>query len=133
MKRRAGILSGLALLAAACAAPVEPAPEPDTGANAAEAVPETPDPEVQGPEVQGPEAQGEVKPSMDPLDRVDDTCGLEAVKPYLGKPAADLPEGLLKPADRVLTPTSQVTMDYVPERLNVLTNAGGVIIGLKCG
>ncbi|MEZ5999026.1 MAG: I78 family peptidase inhibitor [Hyphomonas sp.] len=117
MKGAVACLAVLACMAAACAAPandVPPAAEPEAAAPAGE-----------GDKI--------VSPEWDALDRVEDSCGIEGLKPYLGKPAADLPDGLLKPRDRVLGPTSQATMDYSPERLNVLTNADGIIIGLKCG
>ncbi|MCA8900758.1 MAG: hypothetical protein KDA53_05855 [Hyphomonas sp.] len=108
-------------MVSACAAPANDVPP--------ESAPET------APETAAPVEEGDaaVKPEWDALDRVDDTCGIEALKPFLGTAAADLPDGTLKPVDRVLGPDSQATMDYVPERLNVLTNFDGVIIGLKCG
>ncbi|MEZ5953315.1 MAG: I78 family peptidase inhibitor [Hyphomonas sp.] len=116
MIRGAAILAGLALLAA-CAAPANDV---------------TPGPDA---EAQAPAGGGDrvAQPEWDVLDRVDDTCGLEALKPWLGKPSGDLPEGTLKARDRILSPDSQATMDYAPDRLNVLTNDDGIIIGLKCG
>ena len=70
---------------------------------------------------------------MDALDRMDDTCGMEPVKAYLGTQASDIPASDLPQQVRILTPTSQATLDYVPRRLNILTNEDGMVIGLKCG
>lgn len=74
-----------------------------------------------------------VKPEMDVLDRVADTCGLAAFEPYLGQPAASIPAGELPERARIVGPDTQVTMDYVQVRLNVLTDEAGTVIGLKCG
>ena len=125
MRPLPGILAGLMLLTSACAAPA--GEDASAGSGVGNGVAETAAPETQD------EIQGEVKPSMDPLDRVDDTCGIAAVKPYLGKAAADIPATALPERFRILKPGDQVTMDYVPARLNVLTNADGIVIGLKCG
>lgn len=70
---------------------------------------------------------------MDPLDGTDDTCGLDTMKPFLGKQASDIPADMLPEHARIVAPDSQVTMDYVPTRLNVLTDGNGRVIGLKCG
>ena len=143
--RAAALLAGLALMAgAACTsapadapeAPSSEAPEAPDAAKVMDPLAEdtvmgevSPEPE---PIPEAPEA-GEVKPDLDPLDRTDDTCGLDSAKPFLGKPAGDIPAADLPDNARIIGPDTQVTMDYVPTRLNVLTDASGKVIGLKCG
>ena len=118
MIRRAGLLAGIAFAISACAAPSAP----DAPAEPEAAV------------VEAPEGAGsDVKPEMDGLDRVEDTCGLNAFKPFLGKTAADIPPELLPDTARIVGPDTNVTMDYVPTRVNILTNEDGTIIGMKCG
>lgn len=70
---------------------------------------------------------------MDPLDRMNDTCGLSPLKRYLGSKAAELPANMVSETTRIVSPGTQVTMDYVPRRLNILTSEDDTIIGLKCG
>ena len=62
----------------------------------------------------------------------DDPCGPARHAPIVGGPAAAaaLPAG---PMIRVVGPGDVVTLDHVPERLNVLTDAAGVIVALDCG
>ncbi len=67
-----------------------------------------------------------------------DASAREALSAQIGKVAS---EALLakiasaradKPV-RVLGPGSAMTMDYRPDRLNILTDKDNVIIGLRCG
>jgi len=115
--KQAGFFLGVALLVAACAAPEPVETVADTSAPAAEVS----------------EPDHSVKPEMDILDRVEDTCGLDALKPYLGQQAGDIPADVLPERSRIVGPDTQVTMDYVPTRVNVLTDEAGMVIGLKCG
>lgn len=115
--KQAGLFLGVALLVAACSAPAPVETVPDASAPAA-----------------GLSEPGRsVKSEMDALDRVEDTCGLDALKPYLGKQASDIPADVLPERSRIVGPDTQVTMDYVPTRVNVLTDEAGMVIGLKCG
>ena len=77
MRVGAVCLAALALMVSACAAPANDVPP--------ESAPET------APETAAPVEEGDaaVKPEWDALDRVDDTCGIEALKPFLGTAAAD--------------------------------------------
>ena len=141
MRRLAASVLGFGLLVGACTAPAPASDSPESDAPpAAPAVMEPlaedtmtgeaqPDME---PLADGPQA-GDVKPDLDPLDRVEDTCGLDALKPHLGKNALDIPPEIVPDTARIIGPDTNVTMDYVPTRLNILTNEDGVIIGLKCG
>lgn len=118
MRRLASLLPGLALMmVAACSAPVPVEPESDAAAPVAD--------------VSAPDSV--VKPEMDVLDRVEDTCGMAAFESYIGQPAASIPAADLPDRARIVGPDTQVTMDYVEGRLNVLTDEAGTVIGLKCG
>lgn len=59
-------------------------------------------------------------------------CGAAAYADLVGKnlAAVTLPAEL---NTRVIRPGSMVTQDYVPERLNIELDEGGVITRLRCG
>mgnify|MGYP003624754097 FL=1 len=126
MKMRAGLILGLALMAGACSAP---APDATPDAAAPEATAPAP--------VETPAAETgtdtAVQPEMNPIDTTDDTCGMAALETYVGQQASEIPEAEMPENTRVVGPDDQVTMDYVPTRLNVLTDAEGVVLSLKCG
>jgi len=107
-----------ALTLGACSAPgTETAPPAQTGAPAGEA-----------------SGDAVVQPEWDALDRVGaDTCGMRVVRGFLGELARDIPEDRLPPVHRILSPTDSATTDYMPARLNVLTDEDGLVIGFKCG
>lgn len=132
MKTRYTLIPGLLALAlaAACSAPAPssnaPA-EPDVPA----AAPDAAAPE--SAETAPPEGEAMVQPEWDGLDRVQDTCGMSAVRGFLGRAASEIPAERLPEQVRILAPTDQATMDYVPRRLNVLTDEDGTVIGFKCG
>ena len=116
----------LALLAACGGTPdTGSAPVDDEVAPVAETTEPATDP--QG----GEEAM--VQPEWDALDRVQDTCGMSAVRGFLGEAAGDIPAPRLPDVFRILAPTDQATMDYLPRRLNILTDEAGTVIGFKCG
>ncbi|WP_430403710.1 I78 family peptidase inhibitor [Hyphomonas sp.] len=116
MRRLASLLPGLALMmVAACSAPVPV------------------EPEAEAPSAGVSEPDSVAKPEMDVLDRVEDTCGMAAFESYIGQPAASIPAVDLPDRARIVGPDTQVTMDYVEGRLNVLTDEAGTVIGLKCG
>jgi hypothetical protein len=52
-----------------------------------------------------------------------DAAGLEAIRS-----GADAPSRL-----RVIGPGQPLTMDHMPRRLNILLDADGTVIGLRCG
>ena len=62
----------------------------------------------------------------------DDTCGANDYASLIGTPlaAVTLPADL---NDRVIEPDSAVTMDFVPERLNIYLDDAGIITQLTCG
>lgn len=131
MKTRYTLLPALfaLILAAGCSAPApsSDAPaEPDAPASAPAPAPESPAPAP-------PEGEAMVQPEWDGLDRVQDTCGMSAVRGFLGRDASSIPEARLPEQVRILAPTDQATLDYVPRRLNILTDEAGKVIGFKCG
>ena len=106
---------------------------PDTGPDAVEGE-NAPAAETAGPAAD-PKVDDDtmVQPEWDALDRVEDTCGMSAVRGFLGKAAGDIPAPRLPEVFRILAPTDQATMDYLPRRLNILTDEAGTVIGFKCG
>lgn len=115
------MLGATLCVAAACGNPPETDGQPGA----------PPPPETGGQDASGGEAR--VQPEWDALDRTADTCGMAAVRGYVGERASEIPDSRLPEQVRVLAPTDRATMDYVPQRLNVLTDEGGTVIGFKCG
>ncbi|MCI4643332.1 MAG: I78 family peptidase inhibitor [Hyphomonadaceae bacterium] len=108
----------LAMVLTACGAP--PASD-STEAPAEEAATDAPADEAM------------VQPEWDALDRVQDTCGMGTVRGFLGRLASEIPEDRLPPRVRILAPNDQATLDFVPSRLNILTDENGTALALKCG
>ena len=125
-----------AVLLAACGTPSETT-DPEPPAGELDVAPDPAAPPVEGdasvPVETGPDNEALVQPEWDALDRVQDSCGLAVVRGFLGRMAPDIPEDRLPEQFRILAPTDQATMDYVPRRLNVLTDEEGTVIGFKCG
>lgn len=119
--------AGALALLAACGGTPDSGPDSVEGETAPIAEPAEPAADPQG----GEDAM--VQPEWDALDRVEDTCGMSAVRGFLGKAAGDIPAPRLPPVFRILAPTDQATMDYLPRRLNILTDEVGTVIGFKCG
>lgn len=61
------------------------------------------------------------------------SCGGNGLHSLVGQNAASLDLGKLAPVVRVIAPGMAITMDYSAQRLNLTTDAKGVIIGLSCG
>lgn len=99
-----------ALLVASCSSSPSPAPLP---------APETP---VAPPPVAIAPAQ--------PRDQ----CGMDEARAFVGKNRTDLPAALDPSRWRVACTTCPVTMDFRPDRLNILFDADtGVVKEVKCG
>lgn len=98
-------LAALALLAAACAPP----PADTDGASAPDAV------------ATGPQTREEAT--------AQDACGAGAYQANVG---ANVSEMDVQPGARVVGPDTMVTEDFVPDRLNILVDANGVITGFAC-
>jgi hypothetical protein len=63
-----------------------------------------------------------------------DQCGLKDAQAFVGKNRTDLPAPVDPSRWRVACTTCPVTMDYRPDRLNILFNPDtGVVQQVKCG
>lgn len=68
-----------------------------------------------------------------------DSCGARDLRGYLGQPALALEGARLVGADgspvtlRVIRPGDAVTEDVVPTRVNLRTDAAGIIAAVDCG
>ncbi len=72
-------------------------------------------------------------PAPPPTDPAADTCNLAQYAAIVGKPATDPAVPPASATVRHITPTTQVTMDFVATRLNVDISAEGVVTGVRCG
>ena len=63
----------------------------------------------------------------------DDACGAVTLQSLVGTPVGDFNFDALDVAVRIIPPNSAVTMDHRPDRLNVETDADGVILRIACG
>lgn len=70
--------------------------------------------------------------SVPPGSSPADTCGAADYRGLVGAPlaAVTLPADL---DDRVLRPGQPATMDYRASRLNIVVDAAGMIVDLRCG
>ena len=109
------ILAGLALMACT---PSEPAVTTTTTTETATTTPVEPAPPITTPA---------------PTDPAADTCNMAQYAAVVGKPATDPAVPPASATVRHITPTTQVTMDFVATRLNVDISAAGVVTGLRCG
>ena len=62
-----------------------------------------------------------------------DTCGASALQTLIGRPARVLETMKFATVVRIIRPGMAVTMDYVPDRLNIEIDADGDISRVTCG
>ncbi|WP_397544685.1 I78 family peptidase inhibitor [Roseovarius salis] len=74
----------------------------------------------------------EEAPAPDPTPERD-ACGASELQHLVGQPAAEHAFGTGSQQVRVIPPGLSVTMDYVPDRLNVETDENGIIKRIYCG
>ena len=61
-----------------------------------------------------------------------DLCGAAAFAQLVGMPASGIDQAALPAGTRIITPTTMVTQDFNPARLNVVTDANGNVASLSC-
>jgi hypothetical protein len=64
-----------------------------------------------------------------PPPPVPEACDATAAQAYVGKPA----DAVAEQARTVLGPNQAATMDFRPDRLNLETDATGIILKARCG
>ena len=52
---------------------------------------------------------------------------------WIGKPEKKIPVRTLGRPYRILPPNSMITMDHIPNRINVYINSRGIVIKVRCG
>ena len=75
-----------------------------------------------------PDASGATLPSS-----ANDTCGASMYAELLGQPINGKGVPGASRLTRHILPGTQVTMDYVAQRMNIEADAGGVIRKINCG
>ncbi|WOI55556.1 I78 family peptidase inhibitor [Palleronia sp. LCG004] len=60
-------------------------------------------------------------------------CGADALAPFVGGPVADAQQAAGQSITRVYAEGDPVTMDYLPERVNIVTDGSGRVIRIACG
>ena len=61
-----------------------------------------------------------------------DLCGAAAFRHLVGTAASAIDRSTLPAGARIVTPTTMVTQDFVPTRLNITTDASGNVSSLSC-
>jgi hypothetical protein len=108
------LMAGVVLFLASCSSAPEPAPMPPP------ATPTAP-PAIALPSKPAAEAEK-------------DQCGLKDAQAFVGKNRTELPAPVDPSRWRVACTTCPVTMEYRPDRLNILFNPDtGVVQQVKCG
>ena len=69
----------------------------------------------------------------EPADGMEDTCGAANYTPFIGTYVDDLPSGLLHVDNlRIIGPTTPITKDLRPDRVNLRVDENDVILEVKC-
>ena len=74
--------------------------------------------------------QADVATMEQPRDR---TCDAGKHRALIGRPIEEIDTAALPRPLRVYTTGSRITMDYRPERLNVIVGTEGSVVRVKCG
>ncbi len=72
----------------------------------------------------GPDAA----PGADPAG-----CGADRLQPYLGGPVAAAQQAAGQSITRVYEEGDVITMDYLPARVNIVTDGAGQVVRIACG
>jgi hypothetical protein len=62
-----------------------------------------------------------------------DSCGMQAHRHLIGMDGDDIDRSSLPQGTRVICHDCMVTMDHVPQRLNVQLGPDGKVVSLRCG
>lgn len=74
------------------------------------------------------------EPAPMPAEEPKDTCGAKPLQYLVGRPKSEIPVPVDPTKRRVTCSTCAVTMDYSPERLNIVFDTDtGIIKEVKCG
>lgn len=92
----------------------------------------TPDPDpAPAPPPPAPKVE---EPAPMPADEPKDSCGAKPLQYLVGRSKSEIPVPVDPTKRRVSCTTCAVTMDYSPERLNIIFDADtGIIKEVKCG
>lgn len=66
-------------------------------------------------------------------ERLPDTCGLDAYRPYVGRDGVTAASQVLDRPVRVIAPDAIVSQVYNPRRVNFYTDAEGRVARVSCG
>lgn len=73
-------------------------------------------------------------PPSPPSPPTQPNCGKEVLNDFMGRRVARLPAFVRKsPLVRIIRPGQPVTLDWIPDRLNIELNSRNRIIDLRCG
>ena len=84
------------------------------------------------PPAETPTAETPAMPTNAAEATAQDTCGAAAFQHLVGTPASAIDQATLPAGARIVTPTTMVTQDFVPTRLNVTTDTNGNVSSLNC-
>ena len=76
---------------------------------------------------------GEREEASSRPDLAKNSCNASSFKDTIGAPVSDIPAERFPELYRILGPNDMATMDYRLERLNMLTDANGIVIDIECG
>ena len=94
----------------------------------------TPEPEAAPPPATAPPSAS-APPAQTPTPQpTADQCGAKDLQRLIGRPRTEAPVPVRPELQRVVCSTCAMTMDYVPNRLNVIFDATtGLIKEVRCG
>ena len=73
-------------------------------------------------------------PNVDPLPKgTDDSCNAARYHTLIGRAGTDLEKILIMGKVRIIRFGSVVTMDYLPDRMNIHIDQSGTINRISCG
>lgn len=80
----------------------------------------------------GPQGAAPSAPQSAADATAQDTCGASRFQHLIGTRLDAIDPAAMPPGTRLLTPTSMVTRDFRPDRLNVMSGTDGLVSSLQC-